>query len=288
MKIAKIIATSAATRSHREKTVLTGSPPRYTSHSQNYTSVERIKTLIELNISSENKSNPGREVDLILVNNSIGNQKFDNYIKELNGKKISNGKIYTLTNQNIGWSFGAYNSGFLKFRDRYDYFIFTEDDTIISGDNYALDAVNEFKNNNNCGFVSYIGITKSAFNEKSSGTIHAHGGVGLTSSKILNMIVDEFGSLPYSTSDSYEEVIMEGEVKFTNYIYQMGFKLIDISEHKYFNYAYDMERNINQKIKPNLLQLLVYFFKKYVKQILFKLVNKSQYLSKVYKNFKRT
>jgi len=81
---------------------------------------------------------------------------------------------------------------------------------------------------------------------------------------------------------------MEGEVKFTNYIYQMGFKLIDISEHKYFNYAYDMERNINQKIKPNLLQLLVYFFKKYVKQILFKLVNKSQYLSKVYKNFKRT
>ena len=75
MKIAKIIATSFFPRVLREETILTGSPPVYTLHSQNFRTVDDIKKLILFNIEQEKNCDPGLPVDIVFVNNDTGSEE---------------------------------------------------------------------------------------------------------------------------------------------------------------------------------------------------------------------
>ena len=152
-KIVKIIATSFYFRSVRMNTELCGDPPKFTLHSQNFTTNEEIENLLLLNIKKENECNPGYKVDLAFVNNNVGNEKGNKFIEKLNLQKLKNGKIITIQNINKGWSYGAFNKGYETLKDEYDYFIFTEDDIIINRDNYAKISLDTFENTQNCGFV---------------------------------------------------------------------------------------------------------------------------------------
>ena len=53
-----------------------------------------------------------------------------NSINSISETIIPGGKIRCITRKNIGRSFGAFNEAFLKFRDEYDFFLFTEDDVV--------------------------------------------------------------------------------------------------------------------------------------------------------------
>jgi len=272
MKIAKIISTTAAPRSVRKKTILSGTPPKYSTGSQNYTSLGDIKKLINLTISEEVKTFPGADVDLIFVNNKIGNKDFDNFILDLNHTKLPHGEIYTIESDNIGWSFGAYNAGYKKFRNNYNFFIFTEDDTLITRENYASIGLDTFFNTENCGFVAYSGLSSSAFSERSKRTLHAHGGIGLTSKKILDHVISVNNKLPFCIDNSsYKSVIMEGEVRFTNIIHELGYTLTEIpNSQKYFDFAYDFERGIDLPINPNFVTLANHFLYKKTRENFYK------------------
>ena len=117
MKIVKIIATSFFPRSIRENTILAGNPPAYSLHSQNFKNSEEIKKLILFNIQKENECNPGLPVDLVFVNNNVGNEEGNRFIDTLVNKKLKNGKIRVIQNNNIGWSYGAFSRGFETFKD---------------------------------------------------------------------------------------------------------------------------------------------------------------------------
>ena len=135
MKIAKIISTSFHPRSIRLKTLLCGSPPVYTLGSQNFTTKENIKDLILFQIEKEKKCDPGKNVDLVFVNNNIGSEWGNYFIDSLNNLQLQHGKVLTIqNNSNLGWSYGAYNKGYQTLNEYYDYFIFVEDDMIIAKD----------------------------------------------------------------------------------------------------------------------------------------------------------
>ena len=112
MKIAKIIATSFYSRPVRFNTELCGDPPVYTLHSQNFKTNKEIEDLILFNIEQENKCNPGIPVDLVFVNNNVGNKKGNQFVNSLSNKKLNYGNIIVIQNDNKGWSYGAYNRGF--------------------------------------------------------------------------------------------------------------------------------------------------------------------------------
>lgn len=271
-KIVKIIATSFYFRSVRMNTELCGDPPKFTLHSQNFTTNEEIENLLLLNIKKENECNPGYKVDLAFVNNNVGNEKGNKFIEKLNLQKLKNGKIITIQNINKGWSYGAFNKGYETLKDEYDYFIFTEDDIIINRDNYAKISLDTFENTQNCGFVSYGGVS-SWLNKKygNENLVHAHGAWGFTSKKILEKIHKQFGKLPHSElseKKNYMEIITEGEIKFTNTIHKMGYLLVEAPK-KLFNPAFDLMRGIDKPWKANKYEALKWKTKKKLRETIY-------------------
>ena len=255
MKAVKIIGTVFSPRTLREETELEGDPLIYSMGSQNFQSVEDIKNLIKLIISEEEKTDPGMDLDLAIVNNDIGNKDANSFLDKFHGRKLKRGKVLIIHKpDNKGWTYGAYNFGFNKLKDLYDFFIFTEDDTLINKNNYAIDAVNKFKSIKECGFVAFIGINyKQYFKLNLDDCIHAHSGAGLSSKSVLETIQKINGNLPYydgPDTNDYIKVIKAGEIKFTNLIHKNNFKLVNISENiKYFDFAYDLMRGLKVPLK---------------------------------------
>lgn len=289
MKIAKIIATSFFPRTVRKETILAGNPPAYSLHSQNFKNIDEIKKLILFNIEKENECNAGLQVDLVFVNNDVGNIEGNKFIDSLVNKNLRNGNIKVIQNNNIGWSYGAFNKGFQKFKDFYDYFIFTEDDVIVAKENYASISLETFEKNKNCGFVSYWGI--SYIHEKLSKDeyIHAHGASGFSSKKVLEKVLSKHGSLPHSNfseKKDYQKIILDGEIKFTNVIHNMGYELIE-SPIKLFHPAYDLMRGIEKPWKPTKIEETLWKSKKKVKTKIYNML-KNLKLHKIYKKIKNT
>ena len=257
MKVAKIVGTVFAPRSLREETELEGDPLIYSMGSQNFQSAEDVKNLIKLIISEEQKTDPGLQLDLVIVNNDVGNKDANIFLDNFDGTKLKNGRVIILQRpDNSGWTYGAYNFGFKKLKNDYDYFIFTEDDTLINKKNYALDAVNKFNSIENCGFVAYIGINyKQYFKFKLEDCIHAHSGAGLSSKNVLLEIEKINGELPHykgPDTKNYIKVIKSGEIDFTNLMLKNNFKLVNISDKiKYFDFAYDLMRGLKVPLKKD-------------------------------------
>jgi hypothetical protein len=295
MKVAKVIATCFKPKEVIEKTSLSGNPLGYYAHSQNFTSVNDIIKLLELNINVENNSNPGAKRDLIIVNADVNCTEGNKYINSISGAKISDGKVICFTRKNIGLSFGSYNDAFIKFRENYDYFLFTEDDWLIFKDNYLKIGIDILNKTYLCGMVSYVGVTRihkshwKPLNLNKRNAYGSHGGIGLVSTKILNEVVHKNGSLPYYKGNDYRMGIRYGELAFPNSIVKLGYKIVDLPRDNILGMpAYDYMRNIKYKKFPNLLELVNHYFQifviKSVKKKIWSLVSKRKFTREKYLN----
>ena len=269
MKVAKIVATCFKAKSVNLKTKLTGNPLGYYFHSQNFTTTKDFIDLINLHVKLDISTNPGNDLDLILVNSDVGNIEGNNYLNKLNNTKINRGKILTYTRKNKGLSFGAYSDAFAKYRNEYDYFLFTEDDVLIYKNNYSKDGIDLLNSDKNNGFISYIGVSKikshdrELLNLNKSEAYACHGGIGLSSTKILDIIYKKENKLPHYDEADYTKGIMYGEIMFTASIIKEGYKLVDLPENKTLSIpAYDYIRGIDYKKKPNLIELITYYIKR--------------------------
>ena len=225
--------------------------------------------LIKLHVELEITTDPGIDLDIIIVNSDVGNKEGNNFINTLENKKLFRGKIIILNRKNQGLSFGAYSDAFEKFRNNYDYFLFTEDDVLIVNNDYAEYGIDLLESKNQIGFVAYVGVTKlhkdhiSLLNLESSNGYSCHGGIGLSSTKILNKIFEKENKLPHYNGTDYQKGIYYGEILFTASIVKAGYDLVDLPENKIFSIpAYDYMRNIEYKKKPNLIEILFYYLKR--------------------------
>ncbi len=245
MKVCKVITTVFLGRVIREETALCGDPEGLFNHSQNFPTPESVVDLIKLIVSLEKKNDPGLSTDVVIVNNDVDYEDGNDYLRSLEGVKIHSGKIKILFRKNIGRSFGGYNHAFKKFRKKYDYFIFTEDDILVNYDGYAKKAVELFDKHENVGAVAYQSTSlQNLEGESGDEFLHIHGGVCLSSTKVLNELYEKLGNLPYSSVDEdYMEIIRKGEIPFSNEIHKMGYDLINMEE-KVYEYAYDYMRDI--------------------------------------------
>jgi hypothetical protein len=285
-KCARIIATCFKPKKVNEKTLLTGNPLGFYYHSQNFTTTEDIINLINFNIKLEQKIYNEYEIDLIIVNSDIGDQQGNQFIKTLEGKKTSNGHIRVMQRENIGLCFGAYSDAFDKYKDDYDYFIFTEDDLSVIEDNYVKRAIDIFEKSKNAGFLAFVGKTKIAkwhwndLNIQSKDEAYScHGAAGLSSSKILKQVYQKYGMLPHNSSDDYLKGITYGEVALPLSITRLGYSLLDQPKHLYFAIpSYDVMRNIKIIKFPSLIQKIIF----YTKSFLYKTFNRFEFTKKIY------
>ena len=182
--------------------------------------LEMVKDLYELEINQD----AGCDVDVYFVNNNIGFKEGNEWLDSIHGTKTKNGYLYVIHRANIGGSFGAYNHAYQELKNKYEYFLFTEEDLFVFGKEYYTKALDRYRELD-IGFLSFIDV------ERRRNPVHCHGGVGLTSKRILEKVEEIHGCLPHSGEEFNKiKTIREGEIPFTNTIHKLGYEMARMGE----------------------------------------------------------
>ena len=199
-------------------------------------SIETIEVTKDY-IEHEKNIDPGVDnLDIIIVNHDCGDKLGNEYLDSLDGIDVYCGKVRVIHRpwgKGIGMSMASYDFIFKKLRDQYDYWFFQEDDYKICLDGYYGDGVEVLSQNEDAGFISYDGpynhnnmkedwvtidfarvvLWLWGFNKyynkyvwviRSCGKIaktgevpYADGGLGVSTTKILDKVIKYNGSLPH-------------------------------------------------------------------------------------------
>lgn len=208
---------------------------------------------LKLQIDNEQNLNCGVPMDIIIVNNNTNHSDANAFIDSLDGQKTVNGKIRVFHRPNIGGSFGAFSYAYDMISSDYDFFLFNEDDIMITQPNYFKKAIELLENDSNIGFIAFSPIS---YHEP----YHCGGGFGVTSKRILDLIKQRYGILPYYAENSYY-AFEQSEIIFTNCIHSLGFKIANITEYSPLasNYLQHTSQNKPQYVtSENLSKTFIY------------------------------
>lgn len=141
-------------------------------------------------------------------------------------KTIQQTNVEINIRQNYGMSYGAFSDAFAKYMDKYDYYIFNEDDYMIVQDNFDEYLVNKFNSLPNCGYL--CGLVREIAHYQ----INRHAGMssGISSYECLKKVFDQYGELPHSKGKDYETNEKEGQTPQTSELIKLGYDIYDIRE----------------------------------------------------------
>lgn len=215
MKVCKVVSTffsdSRIDRSYEREGY---EPVRWSTHIQFGVPGEPgIKKMIEDTISLDKDVDTGADCDILLINNVNGSVEFDEYIRSLNNTETKNGKIFTFEKENEGGQFGAFDFIWHKFEDEYDFWIFTEDDIIITGHEYYSKLIERLGKDT---AYALCGVVKHEHHPP-----HACSACMLIPKKILKVI----RHIPFPLVNDIPTRIARGEIAFSTKILDAGFKL---------------------------------------------------------------
>lgn len=214
----KVIATSIGSG----RQVRTTAP--FPNHNQDEATADDVMNMLSIIIGLEKKQDAGVPCDILVVNSSDEGHEF---IESLAGS-TKNGLIRSFSRKNVGGSFGAFNYAYKHFPE-YDYWLLTEDDIVVFGDDYYRKLITKFETYENMGMLALIDVQ-----EQHPLGIHAHGAVGLTKKRVLDAVWEyNEGVLPhYRGAWDKKKVIARGEVPFTRSMHELGFQLDVFSSSK--------------------------------------------------------
>ncbi len=182
--------------------------------------VEALK-VIRNNIENDMVFDCGvKNMDIIIINNKNPNANIEceNYLKSINNIITQYGKIVVYERENRGGSMGAFNYAFNLFENEYDYWLFLEDDIKMIYPKYYEMIINEFKNDNNLGFLALTKINHDGTPDR-----YVSGGFGASKKEILIKIKQKYGKLPYDDVAHGYGNFGRSEFMFTNCYIQVGY-----------------------------------------------------------------
>jgi len=178
-------------------------------------------------------------VDTILVCNGGWPDEAVEFINKINGSEIARGTLRVIERPNTGLSFGGYSCAFGMFRDKYRFWIFTEDDILYVRPNYAADSL-EFLKEKKCHYVTPLRISDKHRRP------HCYGGAGFTKRGVLDKVAGCFdGKLPFHDASpnvkadgsfKHHLFVRHGEIALTNTVVQLGMKLEELHGMAQFYY----------------------------------------------------
>lgn len=143
------------------------------------------------------------QITIAVPENSEEPEEFTNYLKTI-PSTIRNTPVEILRRKNIGQSYGSYSDAFLKYSDSFEFYIFIEDDYVFSKTNFDQILVQMFKSASNCGYLS--SYVKHDLPNYCNSRPHAAVSNGISSTEVLQSIVDECGLLPYGGNSTVKKV----------------------------------------------------------------------------------
>ena len=156
----KVVTTCFVEREIRENTTIAGDPPGWFDHSQRFPDPESVLELCALICQLERRVDPGVECDTIIVNNDVGWERGNSFLRSIHDTATFAGHFKVIHRENYGRSFGGYNRAYEVFRREYEYWTFTEDDILLVGDKYFKTCIEMFQRQDRTGFVAIQGVSK--------------------------------------------------------------------------------------------------------------------------------
>lgn len=182
------------------------------------------KHIDNLNTLSHNIS----QVSIGYPHNPDETKEYKNYIEKL--KELDDGTpivVYPIDNK--GMSYGQYSKIFDKCRNKFDYYIFMEDDYVPCVNKFDTKLIDMFNEETNCGLLCSLFVKPgdNYNNRKSNFEPHAAISNGISSCEVLKNIWEKYGTLFYS-----ENTYLNGQKKWSEMFIKTGYKITDYL-HKY-------------------------------------------------------
>jgi RimJ/RimL family protein N-acetyltransferase len=197
--------------------------------------------LLRFLLDKEVTVDPGCSADTIIVYNKdscmdehrmFWARRAEEVLAGVDGLSTPRGRFRVIVRDNIGLSFGAFNHAFTYHMTEYDHWFFTEDDQVVIHDGCFASAIEQMQSDPQLGFVAIVGVS-----EDTAFPPHAHGGVGVSSRSVLRQVLaanrcerHPRGHLPYHWERGYDEQECKGEIRFTNAIHQLGYRLSNLNK----------------------------------------------------------
>jgi hypothetical protein len=118
-------------------------------------------------------------------------------IYSITPKSLQGTEVEINIRENLGISYGAWSDLFVKYKTKYDYYVFNEDDYFFVQDNWDTYLVNKHNSYDDCGYLCMF------IREPQSWTKFrkiAGSSVGIASSESLMKVYHKYGKLPSQTT----------------------------------------------------------------------------------------
>jgi hypothetical protein len=162
------------------------------------------------------------QITIVVASAVEDRPEFAEYIDSIRDK-------YTIIErENYGQSYGSWCKAYEIYRDKFDYYVFVEDDYVFMLDDFDSLLVEDFKSRENCGYLcSKVGKSKD-------GIEHASISNGICSSEALGKVWDKFGWLPHPMDNIYST---DPQICFSLAFADVGYRLQDFSESYFLPYT---------------------------------------------------
>lgn len=216
MKNCRVIGTGFTEREDRHR--FSERQYWWPAHIQFGVGPEGVLQMMKDTCSLEMDVDAGVELDTIIINSVTGFEEGNAFLRDMNNVKTKCGKFITLEKTNIGGQFGAYEFAYQTFKNDYDFWLFTEDDILITGYKYYL------------RLLEKLGIRRFQTAYALAGLVdnHPHIPPHACSACLLvyKDILEKMKHLPFPSSNDLKLRIFEGEVAFSTKIYEAGYDIV--------------------------------------------------------------
>jgi len=150
-------------------------------------------------------------------------------------KYIQGAEVELHFRENYGLSYAAWSDAFDRNEDKYDYFIFNEDDYFFVQNNWDGYLINKFNQYEDCGFVCPIIREPHHWNDYKK---HAGHSTNISSNKVLKEIKNKYGSLPHGDKKDYHTNERLGQIGQTSSCLELGYNIYDIRDDYRVSFAW--------------------------------------------------
>lgn len=141
--------------------------------------------------------------------------------------QLQNSVVEVNIRENKGMSYGAWSDVFVSNKDKFDYFLFIEDDNFYIEDNFDSTLIRKFNSYPNCGCLCPLVRPAEEWNKFKSHSGHHS---IFSTNEILSKIYNKYGELPYAKSSDYTEIEFDSQIEQSYVFIKEGYYLYDFRD----------------------------------------------------------